>query len=113
MNEIDIDIAVVGAGLCGLALARTLHARSQNFLLFEARARLGGRILGERSASGMALDLGPTWFWPESEPHMAALIEELGLDAFPQHDSGTVLGMRDPNKDAETLDKLSMAGPSA
>jgi len=110
MNEIDIDIAVVGAGLCGLALARTLHARGQRFLLFEARARLGGRILGERSASGMALDLGPTWFWPEAEPHMAALIAELGLDAFPQHDSGTVLRMRDPNKDAETLNQAVHGG---
>jgi len=105
MNEIDIDIAVVGAGLCGLALARSLHARGQRFLLFEARERLGGRTLGEHSASGMALDLGPTWFWPESEPHIAALVAELGLDAFPQHDSGTVLRMRDPNKTAESLDQ--------
>ena len=110
MNEIDIDIAVVGAGLCGLALARTLHARGQHFLLFEARARLGGRILGERSASGMALDLGPTWFWPEAEPHMAALIDELSLDAFPQHDSGTVLRMRDPNKTAESSDQAVHGG---
>lgn len=110
MNEIDIDIAVVGAGLCGLALARTLHARGQRFLLFEARPRLGGRILGERSASGMALDLGPTWFWPEAEPHMAALIAELGLDAFPQHDSGAVLRMRDPNKRAESIDQAIHGG---
>lgn len=110
MNEIDIDIAVVGAGLCGLALARTLHARGQRFLLFEARARLGGRILGERSASGMALDLGPTWFWPEAEPRMAALIAELGLDAFPQHDSGTLLRMRDPNKSAESSDQAIHGG---
>jgi monoamine oxidase len=110
MNEIDVDIAIVGAGLCGLALARTLHARGQPFLLFEARARLGGRILGEHSASGMALDLGPTWFWPEAEPHMAALVAELGLDAFPQHDSGTVLRLRDPNKDAEVLDQTVHGG---
>lgn len=110
MNDIDIDIAVVGAGLCGLALARTLHARGQRCLLFEARARLGGRILGERSASGMALDLGPTWFWPEAEPRMAALIDELGLDAFPQHDSGTVLRMRDPNKTAESSDQAVHGG---
>ena len=110
MNEIDVDIAVVGAGLCGLALARTLHARGQRFLLFEARARLGGRILGERSASGMALDLGPTWFWPETEPHMAALIAELGLDAYPQHDSGTVLRMRDPNEKTESSDQAVHGG---
>ncbi|MHB1062174.1 MAG: flavin monoamine oxidase family protein [Thiobacillus sp.] len=112
MNEtdIDIDIAVVGAGLCGLALARALHARGQSFMLFEARERLGGRILGEYSASGMALDLGPTWFWPEAEPHMTALVAELGLDAFPQHDSGTVLRMRDPNKDAEVLDQAVHGG---
>lgn len=110
MNEIDIDIAVVGAGLCGLALARTLHARGQRFLLFEARARLGGRILGERSASGMALDFGPTWFWPEAEPQIAALIAELGLDAFPQHDSGTVLRMRDPNEKTESSDQAVHGG---
>ena len=110
MNEIDVDIAVVGAGLCGLALARTLHARGQRFLLFEARARLGGRILGERSASGMALDLGPTWFWPEAEPQIAALIAELGLDAYPQHDSGTVLRMRDPNEKTESSDQAVHGG---
>lgn len=110
MNEIDIDIVIVGAGLCGLALARALHARGQSFMLFEARERLGGRILGEHSASGMALDLGPTWFWPEAEPHMTALVAELGLEAFPQHDSGTVLRMRDPNKDAEVLDQTVHGG---
>ncbi|MDP3213906.1 MAG: FAD-dependent oxidoreductase [Deltaproteobacteria bacterium] len=110
MIQIDTEIAIVGAGLCGLALARTLHARGQSCLLFEARSRLGGRVLGARSAGGMALDLGPTWFWPESEPHMAALVAELGLEAFPQHDSGAVLRMRDPEKDAEAFDQAIHGG---
>ena len=109
-TQIDIEIAIVGAGLCGLALARTLRARGQSCLLFEARTRLGGRILGVRSTGGMALDLGPTWFWPESEPHMAALVAELGLEAFPQHDSGAVLRMRDPEKDAEAFDQAIHGG---
>lgn len=60
--------------------------------LFEARNRLGGRIL---SVGRAALDLGPTWFWPEMQPRMAKLVSELGIESFPQHESGTVLHLKD------------------
>lgn len=87
-------ILIVGGGLAGLSTARLLHRDGIDFQLREARQRLGGRILtadasGETSTDGF--DLGPSWFWPGMQPSMAALVEELGLMAFPQSSDGDVV----------------------
>lgn len=91
-------VAIVGAGLCGLAIAAELEARGVEYLLVDERGRAGGRILSKawppRSGSDPSLadpafDLGPAWFWP-GQPRMAALVRELGLESqvFPQFDEG-------------------------
>ena len=98
-----LETAIVGGGLCGIALARSLQQRRGTFALFEARHRLGGRVLSTRSKAGLALDLGPTWFWPETQPLLAGLIAELGLSHFAQHDDGTVLHLKDADKSAEQI----------
>ncbi|SCK17974.1 monoamine oxidase [Variovorax sp. HW608] len=99
------DVAIVGAGLCGLALARTLHARGMRIALFEARERIGGRVLTRRcEATGQPLDLGPAWFWPDTEPRIAALLDELGLPSVAQHDPGDSLWLTDPNREPERRD---------
>ncbi|MES2877333.1 MAG: FAD-dependent oxidoreductase [Pseudomonadota bacterium] len=96
------DVAIVGAGLCGLALARLFTGRGLDVLVIEARTRLGGRVLTERcEATGQALDLGPTWFWQETEPRITALLAELGLPSQPQHDPGDALWLTDPSREAE------------
>ncbi|MGJ4942231.1 flavin monoamine oxidase family protein [Bradyrhizobium sp. HKCCYLS1011] len=98
-----LETAIVGGGLCGLALARSLQQRGMTFALFEARHRLGGRILSVTASSGLALDLGPTWFWPDTQPLLTSLITELGLAYFPQHDDGTVLHLTEADKAAEQI----------
>lgn len=99
-----LDTVIVGGGLCGLALADGLRQAGQPYALFEARDRLGGRILSEHSAlAGMPVDLGPAWFWPDVQPRMQALAESLGLAHFPQHDNGEILSLTDPNKQPEAL----------
>lgn len=42
-----IDIALVGGGLSGLKASLELHKRRENYALFEARNRLGGRTYSE------------------------------------------------------------------
>ena len=97
-----VDVAIVGAGLCGLALARALTARGLRVQVLEARSRLGGRVLtAQCEATQQALDLGPTWFWPATEPRIAALLAELGLASQAQHDPGDALWLTDPNRTAE------------
>lgn len=97
-----LDTVIVGGGLCGLSLADNIHQAGRSFTLFEARERLGGRILSKPCAlSGMMVDLGPTWFWPDAQPHMLALVKSLKLSYFPQHDTGAVLNLTDPNQAAD------------
>ncbi len=95
-RDVDMqEVAIVGGGLCGLALAHRLQSRGIDCGIYEARNRLGGRILSAPSVlNGAALDLGPTWFWPHAEPHMRHWAAELGLEAFPQHDTDTVIQLR-------------------
>jgi monoamine oxidase len=83
-----LEIAVVGGGLTGLGLANLLRTEAKDYRLFEARSRLGGRIYTIEEPSGLALDLGPTWFWPEENPLLAGLVRALGLESFEQYDQG-------------------------
>lgn len=92
-----LGTAIIGGGLSGLALAHSLQQQGRAFALFEARERLGGRILSV-PGDDMALDLGPAWYWPNIQPRMTGLVAELGLAVYAQHDQGTVLNLTDPDK---------------
>lgn len=67
----DADVVIVGAGLAGLAAARTLMAAHAKVLVLEARDRIGGRAVTDTSL-GFAFDLGAGWLSP------GALMKELG-----------------------------------
>lgn len=87
-------VAIIGGGLAGLYAARLLHAAGIAFELLEARDRLGGRILsvdGTGRASDDGFDLGPSWFWPDTQPGLKKLIDELNLAHFEQHSDGDIV----------------------
>lgn len=81
----EAEIAIVGAGLCGLSLARSLLREGRDVVLIEARERTGGRVLTTEG-----YDLGPAWIWPQNR-RMRALLGQLGLRAFPQHSDGRLV----------------------
>ncbi|KUM27780.1 amine oxidase [Mesorhizobium loti] len=87
-------IFIVGGGLAGLTAARRLHRAGLDFRLIEARDRLGGRILSvdaARNPSADGFDLGPSWFWPGTQPGLGALVDELGLSVFAQNSEGDIV----------------------
>ncbi len=100
-----LDTAIVGGGLCGIALARSLFRKGRAVALFEARERLGGRILSIANAGSRGVvDLGPSWFWPDTQPLMTSLIAELGLSSIAQHDDGSSLHLNDADKAPDRID---------
>ena len=71
------DVAVVGAGIAGLAAAHELHRRGASFVVLERAPRAGGVILSEE-VDGFTIDAGPDALLVQ-KPDAIALCEELGL----------------------------------
>ena len=73
--SIDVDVAVIGGGVAGLATCRMLHAAGHDVVLLEARNAIGGRVRSARSVSTGAHigDLGPTWVWAGLSARSGAL----------------------------------------
>jgi monoamine oxidase len=114
-HERRTSVAIVGGGLAGLYTARRLHALGIGFQLFEARDRLGGRILSANDtgqSSNDGFDLGPSWFWPEMQRGMAALVEELGLATFPQYSDGDVIVERMSREEPRRYQGIPQEPPS-
>ncbi|WP_214828268.1 FAD-dependent oxidoreductase [Exiguobacterium sp. s26] len=81
-----MNIAIIGAGVSGLYAASLLIEKGYDVTVFEARDRIGGRVL-----SHDGFDLGPTWYWPETETTITQLIERLNLPTFSQHTTGDLM----------------------
>jgi monoamine oxidase len=47
MNEINVDVLIIGAGFSGIAAAKKLFQSGKTFAVIEARNRIGGRTLTE------------------------------------------------------------------
>jgi monoamine oxidase len=98
------EICIIGAGLCGLALAVSLKAAHRNVLVLDARDRPGGRVLSEQGH-----DLGPSWIWPQNQ-RMLALLARLGLRSFPQHTDGRLVFEDAKGAIRRDLDMATMGG---
>ncbi len=105
MNQKE-PVIIVGAGLSGLRAASLLTEQGIECIILETRDRIGGRVLSEKVQGRPELgsfDLGPTWFWPEHEPTISALVEALKLKTFAQYTAGLMLSERSRNEVPQKL----------
>ena len=82
MHNNRCDVAIIGAGIAGLAAARNLAAADQRVILLESRDRIGGRILTVRdSSTELPIELGAE-FVHGRPPELLDLIREAGLTLY-------------------------------
>jgi len=88
MMEIEsTDVIIVGAGLTGLTLARNLAEKGVNFIVLEARDRIGGRIHSVETKDGSVVEMGATWFFPRFH-NLLLLLKKLKVELCEQYTTG-------------------------
>ncbi|KAL5164274.1 putative polyamine oxidase 4 [Glycine soja] len=85
------SVIVIGAGISGLAAARSLYDASFKVTVLESRDRLGGRIHTDFSF-GCPVDMGASWLHGVcNENPLAPLIRGLGLSLYRTSGDNSVL----------------------
>lgn len=75
-------IGIVGAGVAGLAAARTLADAGVAATVFEARDRIGGRVVTDRGF-GFPVEIGANWIHGDRGNPLADLAKTAGVNALP------------------------------
>jgi monoamine oxidase len=82
-----VDVAIVGAGLAGLAAARELTKAGHEVCVLEARDRVGGRTLNLHLDRGVIAEAGGEYIGP-TQHRIAALAREAGVKTFKTYNQG-------------------------
>jgi monoamine oxidase len=77
-NSNRAEVVVVGAGISGLACARSLVAMGKDVIVIDAQGRVGGRMWSETLSNGEVVERGGE-FILNSFSSIRTLAEELGL----------------------------------
>ncbi|MBL4768973.1 MAG: FAD-dependent oxidoreductase [Rhodobacteraceae bacterium] len=103
------NVAVIGAGVAGLAAAQSLVGSGHSVTVFESHNRIGGRVITDRTL-GVALDMGASWIHGVNDNPLTYISDQLGLkrvatrDSFVARDhTGALLKDRDMTIDFERI----------
>ncbi|WP_244635810.1 flavin monoamine oxidase family protein [Chthonobacter albigriseus] len=82
---------VIGAGIAGLAAARALREFGAEPVILEARDRIGGRIVTDRTWADCPADLGASWLHGTDENPIVPVIRNAKLKMQRTHDDDAVI----------------------
>ncbi|MBL8098625.1 MAG: FAD-dependent oxidoreductase [Anaerolineales bacterium] len=83
-------VIVIGAGIAGLAAARTLADKNISVMILEARNRIGGRMWTD-SSLGVPLDLGASWIHGVNGNPITELAKRFNVKTVPTIDDNGVV----------------------
>lgn len=89
-SSTSADVLVLGAGIAGLAAARTLTDKGLNVIVLEARNRVGGRMWTD-SSLGLPLDLGASWIHGVNGNPITKLAKQFGVTTVPTDDENSMM----------------------
>mgnify|MGYP001238041021 CR=1 FL=1 len=90
------SVAVIGAGVAGLAASKELRAMGVDHVVLEAKPEVGGRAICDDAVFGFPYDLGAFWLGDDGDNLLIDVATELGFDvsdtSFPGPDVPMILG---------------------
>jgi monoamine oxidase len=107
----SVDVAIVGAGVAGLAAARALTALGASVLILEARDRIGGRALTYLLSGDLIFDVGCEWLHSADQNGLVPIARTLNFDLAdcPPHWSEQSLDINFPLSDQHEFRAASTA----
>lgn len=108
------EVIIVGAGMAGLAAARTLMLNGVSVAVLEARNRIGGRAFTDRTTFGLPYDHGCAFIHSAEENPIARLASNLGYELSEEGDYWLIVEGRDASiadydELGATLDRIDRA----
>ena len=91
LRETTGKIAIIGAGISGLAAAQLIAKHDRSVTVFEARNRIGGRIWTSDSM-GIQLDLGASWIHGTIDNPISALAKAVNAQTTVTDESFIIRG---------------------
>lgn len=79
----EVDVAIIGAGVAGIAAARKVAAAGRSVLILEAGSRIGGRCVTDATTFSVPFDRGARWLYASSSNPLANLARQERIDVAP------------------------------